>query len=534
MTRARFLPVWAAPWPSEFWGLLGMTAALTAVRLLAATRVGFGDSEALYASYALHPMPAYLDHPGFVGVLARAFGGGTAPTPFEAHIATSLLAAVAPWIAVLSCRAAGAPMGRSLGAGIVMAAAPEVAIGLFALTPDLPLMLVWTGSLALAAHGLRSPPGGLRSFLAFTAAGLLAGVATVSKASGVLLGLSLAAVYAHRAARAHGRTAGPWIGLATGAVLAWPVLSFEAQGHWPLLRHRLVDTQSGAGLSLRNGGALLGGQLLYLSPIVAVLAVKAVGAAFRARNADAVGALLWIAFAAPAAVLVPLCLWSPVAEPHWIAPALLALMPAAARTTSPPSRRLVVQATALAAVLSALVYAWVLVPSAVRLAPGTYDARVDISNELFGWPEVLRAVREETESARAEIEPWGRDTVVVGPHWVVCAQLESGLRGALPVGCATSVEDDFDQWLPRFIWRQADTIVWVTDARFGRPPPLPSYATARSREIQIRRDGRVVRTFTIAVLKRLAQASRELRPVVPATPRRAEAPDHRPPRGSES
>ena len=30
-------------------------------------RFGFGDSEALYACYALHPQPAYLDHPALIG-----------------------------------------------------------------------------------------------------------------------------------------------------------------------------------------------------------------------------------------------------------------------------------------------------------------------------------------------------------------------------------------------------------------------------------------------------------------------------------
>jgi hypothetical protein len=55
-----------------------LSAALLAVRLVAAERVGFGDSEALYAAYAVHPQPAYLDHPGMIGLMAHALGGGTA------------------------------------------------------------------------------------------------------------------------------------------------------------------------------------------------------------------------------------------------------------------------------------------------------------------------------------------------------------------------------------------------------------------------------------------------------------------------
>ena len=69
---------------------------LLATRLHAATVVGFGDSEALYASWALHPQPAYLDHPALVAVLARALGGGGAPTPAQAHVVSAVLATAVP------------------------------------------------------------------------------------------------------------------------------------------------------------------------------------------------------------------------------------------------------------------------------------------------------------------------------------------------------------------------------------------------------------------------------------------------------
>jgi hypothetical protein len=77
--------------------LAGLSGALLAVRLYASARVGFGDSEALYAAYALHPQPAYLDHPGLIGIFARAVGNGTAPSPARAHLVTSLLAGLIPW-----------------------------------------------------------------------------------------------------------------------------------------------------------------------------------------------------------------------------------------------------------------------------------------------------------------------------------------------------------------------------------------------------------------------------------------------------
>jgi hypothetical protein len=145
------------------------------------------------------------------------------------------------------------------------------------------------------------------------------------------------------------------------------------------------------------------------------------------------------------------------------------------------------------------------VPSAVRLAPASYDPRLDLTNELYGWPRVATVARDE---ALAEWTPGTdrREVAIVGPHWVVCAQLEAALRGTLPVGCDTPIGDDFDVWYPRATWHEADTIVWVTDRRFGPAPELPSHVKLRSREVHVERDGRVVRVFDVTVLARRAAA----------------------------
>jgi hypothetical protein len=481
--------------------LAALSVALLAIRLFAASRVGFGDSEALYASYALHPQPAYLDHPGLIGVFARALGGGTAPSPLRAHRMTAILATAVPWTMALFCRATGATWARSYGTAIVVALVPEMAIGLFAMTPDLLLAVFWMTSLVLAAVALQAPPAGTRATLAFAGAGLLAGVAAASKITGLLLLPVLLVAYTSRPARAHARTVAPWAGIVAGLLVIAPIFLFEARSGWPMLAHRLRDTQAGAGLSLRNAAAFVGGQLAYLSPIVAYLVVLAARTAWRGR-AGAIGALLLAASAIPAVALSGLALWSRVAEPHWVAPAMLALGPAIARAPTVVPRRLVVAAATVAAVFVAAVHAWVLVPQALRLAPRSYDARLDLANELYGWPQVLGAVRDEVA---AQASPGLEDVSVVGPHWVICAQLEADLQGDVHVGCNTPIRDDFDAWWPRVRWRKADSIVWVTDDRFGPPPELPLHALFSLRKIRIKRADRVVRTFTIAVFLRRAE-----------------------------
>jgi hypothetical protein len=515
-------------------GLLAVSLVLLLVRLYAAMQVGFGDSEALYAAYAAHPQPAYLDHPGMIGLVARAIGGGRPPSPWQAHVVTSLLATAFPWLMLAACRACGAPRERAAAAALVVALVPEMAIGLFALTPDLLLASCWTAVLALVAAGLRAPPRGAVAAACFAAAGVLTGVAAASKVTGLLLAAALVLTYVSRPARAHARTVAPWLGLAAGALVFAPVALFEARTGWPMLRHRFVDTQGAAGLSLRNAAALLFGQLGYLSPVTAVLAFGAarnlwvagwpelsrtakpislpwqrspISEVGRPRAGDPVTTwLLWATFV-PGIVLVPLCLWSRVAEPHWIAPAFLALAPAAARVQATPdspdpSRQWIRAACATGFALIAAVHAWVLVPAAVQLAPeASYDPRVDIANELYGWPDVTSAVR-------AELRHSPPDAVVAAPHWVLCAQLEAALHGQAAVGCNTPVEDDFDRWLPRTEWRARDALIWVTDSRFPAPPPGSDRVPLHSTVVRIEREGRIVRTFTIAVYTREANAVR--------------------------
>jgi uncharacterized membrane protein len=503
--------------------LLGVSVAMLAVRLYAVSIVGFGDSEALYASWAAHPQPAFLDHPGLIAIVARAIGEGAIPTPLRAHAVTSLVATIVPWLVFWSARALGTARGRAALAALIVAVVPETAVGLYGFTPDLLLAPAWLGVLALAGVGLRAVPSSNRSVAAFLGAGLLAGIASAAKVSGLLLFVALAATYASLAfmkeletragerAKKASRTLWPWAGLAAGIVVVLPIAYYEAKTGWPMLQHRFIDTQHGAGLALRNLGMLFGGQLLYLSPVFAVLAVLAARDLIRHRGDDAISRLLFLSFAIPIVPLIGLCLWSPVAEPHWIAPALLALVLHVARRAAPPaiaSRRIVIVATSIAALLTVGTHAWVLSPSSGKLLPASVDPKVDIANELYGWPMAIKAIKEQMASTGTPFDPQGRETVVVGPHWTICGQLAAGLPG-IRVGCTTPVRDDFDTWLPRAEWRNAEHVLFVTDSRFpgDGADKLPDHVRTAQTRIRVIRGGRTARIFELYLYERRAQGS---------------------------
>jgi hypothetical protein len=495
--------VWRAP----LRGAILASALLLAVRLYAAFRVGFGDAEALYASYAIHPQPVYLDHPGLIGVVARILGGGSAPSPLAAHLATALIATAAPWIAMLTARAAGASIHAAALAALALVLAPEISIGLFALTPDLLLIVLWYASVGASLWALSALPGSLRALVGALASGAAAGLACDSKVSGLLLLTGLVIGWASREARAHRRTLAPWVGLAVAFVLLAPVWLDETARGFPMLRHRLVETQSGAGLSLRNLGALAGGQLIYVTPPLLLAAFALARDLHRRRREDATSRLLW-SLTVASLPLVLLCCVSRVAEPHWIAPIYLALPVHLARrsTAAPLLLRASVARAAVATSAAVLLFAhaWVLFPVGPSLLGSSYVARYDLANDLYAWEPALPVLRRAlAESANSDLPP----PIVVGPHWTVCAQIHAALPPSVLVGCQAEIPDDFERWVPSATWKQAPVLLFVTDDRFDTTAgELRDRRVDGTWHASLRRGGAIVRRITLTRLVSAAVA----------------------------
>ena len=474
--------------------LATLTFLLLTVRAFAARTIGFGDSEALYISYALHPQAAYLDHPGLIGLFAQAIGATEGPK--AAHSVSSVLCSAVPWFLFLALRATGVGTRRAVVAAALFALVPEICVGLFAVTPDLLLAPTWILALAAAAIALSSEPGSTKGFVSFVAAGFLAGLGCAAKVSGLLLVLALAVTYAR--SKEHRASPAPWVGLFLGALMFMPVIEFERRWGFPMLTHRFVSTQAGSGLSLRNLGAVFGGQFAYLSPIVALLVAIIARDLVRHRNESPVHQLLFASFAIPLIPLLAFCLWSRVAEPHWLAPPFLAIAIYGARMDLSP--RWIRWSFVSAGASSLVAHAWILLPSLLRFAPASYDATLDISNELYGWPQAIEAVKEAIAPEQNPHDP----VTVVGPHWVVCAQLQAALGRDTPVGCAGDARSDFDDWLPRATWQRADRILFVTDKRFPTDVEklFPQHARTSQSHVSILRAGRIVRVFTLTLIER--------------------------------
>lgn len=486
---------------------LVISVSLLAARLLLAEQVGFGDAEALYAVYALFDQATYLDHPGLVGWLGSLFAGAEGvPEPVVIHRFTAIAATTIPWLGGLAARAAGASWRGVLFAVIALLVVPEMAVGLFAFTPDLPLSAAWLGALGLAALALRSDPGSTKAFAGTVGAGLCTGLACASKVSGVLLAVALVATWASRPVRPRLRTFPPYAALVAGLLPTVPMILREASLGWPMLEHRLVHTQIGFGPSFRNLGALIGGQLLYLTPVVAVVvALLAFDLVLRTRK-DPVDRLLFHATVVPFVALGLLTILSRVAEPHWVAPAYLGLvLHLARRADDVPGvfgRKLAIGSVATALVAIALVFVVVRFPVLPKVLGDSYEAKVDLTNDLYAWRTGGRLVRENLERVRSTgIE----DVTVVGPHWIVCAQVQAELGNLGRVGCQTPEGDDFQRVHPASEWQRDAVLLYVTDDRFpvDVKERFPDRAVQGVNRVGVRRGGVLVRTIRVVQLGRM-------------------------------
>ena len=471
---------------------IAISVALFAMRIDLGRHVGFGDAEALYACYGMHPQPAYLDHPGLVGVLFRWLASGGAPSPGVVHRFTAVVSTLVPWLGAFAARAAGAPWQRALRSFFALALMPEMAIGLFGLTPDLPLAVFWIAGLGLTAVALKSDPSSRTALVTSVFAGFACGLAVQAKASGALLALTVAVAFVSRSGRAHLRSAGPWCALVVFAILAWPLVAWETGEGYPLLKHRFVATQTASGFSLKNAGKFFGGQLLYVTPPFLL------GAWFVLRDAlrsdDPVDRLFVFGAIIPAVPLAVLCLWSSVAEPHWIAPAFLALGLAASRSDAvSPRLGRIAAGTGVVAVILAFIA--VRTPLFVELAGASYVPKHDLTNDLHAWQVGLPLLEEEIAAARAQ----SRRVAVVGPHWIVCAQAHAGLGPGVPVGCRTAAGDDFRRWMPVERWKDAPTLIYVKDDRFTEDIArlFPDRDIVGVRTARIYRGGRPTRTMEV-------------------------------------
>ena len=361
--------------------------AVVAIWLLAALAVPLFPDEYYYWTWSRHLAAGYFDHPPAIAWLIRLGTSLFGVTRLGVR-APSLMCGVLTLLAVdrIAGRLAGPAAGRR--ATLLLAATPLITGAFILGTPDAPLLAASTWSLYAVLRAIEEEIAPARALAWWAVAGVLFGLAGLSKYTAVLVPAGMALTVAlHRPLRRLLATPGPYLGAVIALAVVSPVVGWNAAHTWVSFRYQLAH-----GLGSPRGGTLLdrevtmvAQQFLAATPILLVFLAAAVWRALR-RRADPRTVLL-----GGIALFIALFFgWSgrrrPV-EANWLAlayPAAVVLL--ASWPLGPRAARWLRAGTVLSVVLSL----FLLIHLATPLLPLPREPLA--TSQAFGWSAVASAV----------------------------------------------------------------------------------------------------------------------------------------------
>ncbi len=450
---------------------------------------GLGMDESYTVGNARQFMPGYVDHAPLhiwmTGLAERLFAS---EAPAVVRLPFVLLFAGSTWLMYrLTARLFGARAGLWATTAFNVAPVFGYAHGSWVL-PDGPALFFMLATANVVVPILFDDPAVRRPLMRWLAAGALGGLAILSKYNGafVFVGV-LAFVLTVRPARRYLATPGPWLATALALAMFAPVVAWNLQNG--LVGFFFQSRRLPAWHEVRPLWFLenIGGQALYLLPLLFVPFVIALFRALRAGPGEPRGWLMATIAIGPIAFFAAVSLWAH-SLPHWPMPGWLFTVPlfgreaAALAAARPRFARsyMALSAAVVALALSAL--AW----QANRggLIPASLGPRADPTLDMLEW----RELRPELE-ARGLLGP---DAVVAAPIWMYAGKASHALGPDTPVVCVCEDPQQFrfrydqTQWAGRdmpvvAVAGEENAWLWpVAAAYFDRLEPLPPIAIMRA------------------------------------------------------
>ncbi|HSZ51185.1 MAG TPA: glycosyltransferase family 39 protein [Caulobacteraceae bacterium] len=243
---------------------------ILAIRLVLAGIVPLTEDEAYYRLWSQAPALGYFDHPPMISWwiwLGRHLVGDTA---LGVRLGPSLGCALTSLLVFDLARSLGSGRQTAGRAVVWYNATLLVAAGGFLAVPDSPAALFWMLSLCAAARAWNE-----RSSRWWLAAGLAAGLASLSKYSSLFLGPGVFLWLASsRSGRDRLRTPGPWLAVAIGAAVFAPNVAWNATHHW-LTFSKQFGRIAPHRFAPKYLTEFLGAQLLLLNPLIAIFIPRA-------------------------------------------------------------------------------------------------------------------------------------------------------------------------------------------------------------------------------------------------------------------
>jgi len=362
--------------------LLAVVLVLTAVRLLAGGVIHLTEDEAYYRLWAQHLQAGYLDHPPMIAWWIRLGQLAAGDTPLGVRLVPALATGGATWLVGDLARRLGLAERTAARAALWYNATFTVGVGGLLATPDTPACFFWTLTLWCLARACAG-----RNGLWWLAAGFSAGLSCLSKYSGLFLAPGvLLWLLVTPGGLAQLKRPWPWLAALLAAAVFAPNVLWNAAHGWMTFDKQFGRVAADA-LRPERLPEFLATQFLLLNPLIAVQAARGAARAWAARRDHAAPAVLApLAAAAPFALYLAIHSLHDRVQGHWPAPAISAIVLAAAFAAE-QSRPWLRRATPILGLgLSAAALLYLALP---RL--GAVDA-LDPTQAVRHWPEFARQI----------------------------------------------------------------------------------------------------------------------------------------------
>ena len=507
--------------------LIWLLAISTLIRGILAAWMEFGNDEVYYWTYALYPDWSHFDHPPMVGWVIQLFSLNLL---FDSEFFIRLASVVFMTANTYIIYRIGKDL-KDAQTGLYAALIYTASIYAFVITgifimPDTPLMLFWLLAVWSAIRSLSPEPveGSKGQFIILF--GLFAGLAMLSKYSGVFLwvGMGLYILIFNRK-----QLKSPYLYLAVliSAICCIPILYWNIKYNFASLSFH-SERVGGGTLNFSTFGTELAGEFLYNNPVNFVLAIIAVIAAFKKKlHLEKSAQRLILCIALPLILVFLFFSLTRPTLPHWNAPAYVLLILLSAvylRDKHTDSDKF---PKSIIAALSVLIITLVVGVAEIKTGFIPLDkhtepemlGRDDFTLDMYGWRQLGEKFADFREQKITEGMMKTEDGIVAN-QWFPLANLDYYV--ARPLGIRV-MGLGWPEFLHKYLWindkrggfHLGEDYWFLSDSRYMKDPKTTYQWYFKEIEmvgvIPIERGGKTVKNFFVYTCKDLLEQPPTLR-----------------------
>ena len=452
------------------------------VRGILAAWLELGNDEVYYWTYALYPDWSHFDHPSMVGWVIQLFSLNLLlDSEFFIRLASVVFMTADTYIIYrIGKEIKDARTGLYAALLFTASIYAFVITGIF-IMPDTPLMLFWLLAVWMAVIYFKRLPTQKHSDSYIILFGAFAGLAMLSKYSGVFLWVGMM-LYILIFDRKPLKTWAFYCALLISLNLVFPFVKWNLQNDFISFRFH-GERVGGTAINLSTFGTELAGEFFYNTPVNFVLAIIAIIAAFKKKlNIEKPAQRLILCIALPLILVFLFFSLTRPTLPHWNAPAYVLLILLSAVYLRDKQSDIEKLPTFIITALAVLLITLVVGVAEIKTGFIPLDkhsepemlGRDDFTLDMYGWRQLGEKFANFREEKMAEGVMQPEDGIVAN-QWFPLANLDYYV--ARPLGMRV-MGLGWPEFLHKYLWineerggfHLGENYWFLTDSRYLKDP----------------------------------------------------------------